>query len=198
MDVCQLLVGENEGAVNIQDKDLHQTTLTQSKACFEAVLRLYFHRHGFEGSDMYLNHHLTVLAFAATRKHRALTESLSDNDETTRKRRELRDTIVLVSKGLIDQSSNYYLPVDIFNTVQASIPQEELASVNRYLTDPNQSKQKVDRRTIYNNAQYPINIVSIIDHTQDQRLGALVKRYSTLSMETTHYVEAVHGISDDT
>ncbi|KAI9686064.1 MAG: hypothetical protein M1822_004047 [Bathelium mastoideum] len=181
VNFCQLLVARPEKDTILIGRDTPQQMLEHSKACFETLLRLYFLRHGFEGSDTYVTHSLMTLAFAAIGEQKALSEARGNAPNI--RREELRHTIILAAKGLRDQGQNYYVSVDVFNVVRGAMDPADEDALNRFVRPDRNWQQWNQMRSKHVRAQWPLNIVRITDHPDDQRLGALIKQYSDLSME---------------
>ncbi|KAI5928338.1 hypothetical protein F4810DRAFT_719950 [Camillea tinctor] len=98
-----------ENMVPIDGADSPGDIVTQSKACFETLLRLYYLRHGFESYDVALLQFLPLLAFSALRD---LPAAFTSNNGP--RLEELRSTIMLCAKGLWDQGRNSFASQALF------------------------------------------------------------------------------------
>src|SRR6202000_2793882 len=85
--------------------------LAESKRSFETILRLYYLRHGFESSGIYVAHGLNVLANMALARVKFATESSGEELD------DARSTLFLAAKGLNEQGKNYYLTYVLFRVL---------------------------------------------------------------------------------
>lgn len=83
-------------------EDSAQNIVAQSQACFEALIRLYYLRHGFESYDPTLCQFLSLLAYN-TLKDMLLAQRGSQQHEL------LKSTLALCGKGLWDQGRCCYV-----------------------------------------------------------------------------------------
>jgi len=101
-------------------------------------MRLYYIRHGFEGSDSYFTHHLTTLASAILQQQKLVQSTPSGSESSPTKnlemnREDMRNTIILAAKGLHDQGANYYLAINVFNVVQGAMDAEDINVLQRFV-----------------------------------------------------------------
>ena len=107
INVCEL-VSEDE-AIPFDHRDRIRSTLIQSRACLETIVRLYCLRHGYGYANTYLTHHLTVLAFMSIAQLKSMTPTTSPADAASAPSiKDARSAMFLAAKGLHDQAKNYY------------------------------------------------------------------------------------------
>ncbi|EWY84009.1 hypothetical protein FOYG_13789 [Fusarium oxysporum NRRL 32931] len=92
--------------------DSVQKALSDAKIKMETLLRLYYLRHGFESYDIFI---VILLAFIGFMHAKALDSSKMVDLESR------KSTVVLVVKGLGDQSNNCYLARVVFRLLKGSI-----------------------------------------------------------------------------
>ncbi|KAJ4268994.1 hypothetical protein NW762_003066 [Fusarium torreyae] len=152
-----------------------------SKACFETLLRLYYLRHGSEDSGTYFTHHLMTLAFPVIGEQKLLPDI--QEDAVFERRKKLQNTTLLALKGLDDQGRSYYLKIDVLNVVRGAMDLIDIELLDRHFCPSKKAEEWNSVRRKHVQAQWPVNIVKITDHPEDRRLGALIKKYSDLSIE---------------
>lgn len=237
--VCELVT--NNDAAPADHRDRLQTMLSQSRACFETLVRLYYLRHGYEYANTYLTHHLTVLAFNAitqlalaappptastpnsddsasasasttnapapasntvpTSTSTPSTSSPSNSttntssacnapNPTTRSPNcsspttdEARSALLLAAKGLHDQARNYYTPLTLFHLVRSQMSVRDENILLGLTTAGVESEQLARQRARYVQAQYPVAVVSMVNHPDKGRLEDLVREYAGLAIE---------------
>ncbi|TVY67814.1 Nitrogen assimilation transcription factor nirA [Fusarium oxysporum f. sp. cubense] len=92
--------------------DSVQKALSDAKIKMETLLRLYYLRHGFESYDIFI---VILLAFIGFMHAKTLDSSKMVDLESR------KSTVVLVVKGLGDQSNNCYLARVVFRLLKGSI-----------------------------------------------------------------------------
>ncbi|KAK2689412.1 hypothetical protein QWA68_011946 [Fusarium oxysporum] len=92
--------------------DSVQKALSDAKIKMETLLRLYYLRHGFGSYDIFI---VILLAFIGFMHAKTLDSSKMVNLESR------KSTVVLVVKGLGDQSNNCYLARVVFRLLKGSI-----------------------------------------------------------------------------
>ncbi|KAK0653055.1 nitrate assimilation regulatory protein nirA [Cercophora newfieldiana] len=174
--ICELTIPE-ELSVAEHEEDIRDT-LEKSRACFEAITRLYYLRHGYEHSDSFMGHALYVLSFMAISKINSPPPSLQPDTLDI-----ARSTLILSAKGLNEQARNYYMPFTVFHLVLKNMaPQDQdilytLANVRRESVGMSQERAK------HVQALYPIEVVSMVNHPEKKRMGDLIREYAGLALE---------------
>src|SRR6478752_3367387 len=92
--------------------DSVQKALSDAKIKMETLLRLYYLRHGFGSYDIFI---VILLAFIGFMHAKTLDSSKMVDLESR------KSTVVLVVKGLGDQSNNCYLARVVFRLLKGSI-----------------------------------------------------------------------------
>ncbi|KAM3479772.1 hypothetical protein MY5147_001545 [Beauveria neobassiana] len=159
-----------------------EAQLVYSRICFETIMRLYYLRNGYEGSDMILVHFLTVLSFMALGGN---TGHSNPGAGAATSQEETRSTLILTAKGLYEQGNNFFVSVTILHVLRIQMAAEDVDILGQYCAavsdDPGQKKA----RALYSRAQYPLNIVKMTDTPENQRLENMIKKYEKLSVEQT-------------
>lgn len=178
--VCELLVAPPVVDLNVASQRNPHSLLTYSWACFETLIRIYYLRHGFESTDSYLLHHLTMLAFRSldSLKSVQVRDGCSPEDVE-----DLRSTVFLAAKGLRDQGRSYYMPLTLFHLVQEKLNPHDVDAMNRLFTPPQQHDAWIQLQAKHVQAQYPVNVLRITENPEDQRLSELVKEYASMTLQ---------------
>ncbi|EJP70441.1 nitrate assimilation regulatory protein nirA [Beauveria bassiana ARSEF 2860] len=159
-----------------------EAQLVYSRICFETIMRLYYLRNGYEGSDMILVHFLTVLSFMALGGN---TGNSNPGAGAATSQEETRSTLILTAKGLYEQGNNFFVSVTILHVLRIQMAAEDVDILGQYCAavsdDPGQKKA----RALYSRAQYPLNIVKMTDTPENQRLENMIKKYEKLGVEQT-------------
>lgn len=150
--------------------------LVHSRACFEAIIRLYYLRHGYEYSDTYMTHDLTVLAFMALARAGTTLSTETDVEET-------RSTLILAAKGLNEQGRNYYMPFTLFHILLEQMSARDLDVLYTLTNIRKESVGVSKERAKHVQAQYPVNVVNMISHPEKERISDLIKHYAGLAIE---------------
>ncbi|KAK4460166.1 hypothetical protein QBC42DRAFT_272974 [Cladorrhinum samala] len=127
-----------------------QAIISQARAHYESVLRLYYLRHGFEGFDPFLTVGLLTIFFLTLEEIKAarskpsststshpsspssLASSYSARPETDID--SLRSTLVLCAKGLHDQGKSYFLAQTLFKLVRDAMDGQDKELLKEYVT----------------------------------------------------------------
>lgn len=147
--------------------------VSSSKFCMESLIRLYYLRHGFEHWDAVMVSYLLFVAFNAV-KDLATAPPARYNA--------ILSTVVLCAKGMRDQSQNYYIAEAILTLLRDSMDPEKVDVIREFAKIDNEDERK---NLVAQQVQsvYPINIVSISDDPEKQRLDTLVKAYTGFSLD---------------
>lgn len=147
--------------------------VTSSKFCMESLIRLYYLRHGFEHWDAVMVSYLLFVAFNALKD---LTSAVPTTYNA------ILSTVVLCAKGLRDQSRNYYIAEAILTLLRDSMDPENVHVLREFAKIDNEEERKnlVAQQV---KSVYPINIVSIADDPEKQRLDTLVQAYTEFSLD---------------
>lgn len=94
-----------------------------AKKDMQTVLYLWYLRHGFEDINGYLISPLTFVAFT-------LLQSITSTMPSA-EREAARSALLLVTKGLQEQSRNSYLAEAIFTSIKTQMADEELRCLQR-------------------------------------------------------------------
>jgi hypothetical protein len=143
--------------------------LAESKRSFETIFRLYYLRHGFQNSDVYMAHGLNVLAnMALARTKSAAKPSKQELDDA-------RSTVLLAAKGLNEQGKNYYLTYILFRVFVQEMDSADVGIMKTFLSIRRGDREADQLRSKHVHAQYPVNIERLGDDPDSQRLCNLVK-----------------------
>jgi len=180
--VCELSIPEELCSAEHQE-DI-QDTLEKSRACFEAITRLYYLRHGYEQTDSFMSHALYVLSFMAVSKVHSVSESIKDTaaDSARDNLDVARSTLILAAKGLNDQARNYYMPFTVFHLVLKNMAPQDLDILYTLANVRRESVGMSQERAKHVQALYPIEVVSMVNHPDRKRMGDLIKEYAGLAL----------------
>ncbi|KFA52967.1 hypothetical protein S40293_10150 [Stachybotrys chartarum IBT 40293] len=166
--------------------------MTQNKAAryrpnFETIIRAYYLRHGFETSDMMLTLFLSFLAFDFVDKVKMYFETPQDLGlQGSHKMlpdlvmEEIRSTLILAQKGLIEQGESYYLPQTVAHLVLADVD-EDIAKIILDFTGVN--VEDVDARQLraqHIEACLPVKWTSFSETPNHKRLNSLLQIYAAI------------------
>ncbi|OAQ69979.1 nitrate assimilation regulatory protein nirA [Pochonia chlamydosporia 170] len=181
INLHELVTGKSSCLVTESDWNMARLALETSRTNFEALMRLYYLRHGYETSDTYLTHTLAVMAFMSLGQLSsavASTDSVSLNDIE-----DLRSTVYLAAKGLVDQGKNYYIPYTLFEVIKRQLSPDDVNKLLGFL-DVRESGYGSSRlRTEHIQAQYPVNILDMADHPDKKRLGNMIREFADMALE---------------
>lgn len=156
--------------------------LIQPVSVSETLLSLYSLWHSLEVSNTSLTHSLMTLAFAAIGEKKLLC--VPSDDATSTRCEWLQNTMVLEAKGLSDQGKDFYVSLDILNVARNTMGPADVAALDRHIGGPNRNDEgSAQLRTRHIQARYSLNIVRVMYHPDERRLGALIKKYTDLSIE---------------
>lgn len=144
-------------------------------------MRLYYLRHGFHKSDVYMAYFLDHFAFIALERLKKLRRlnSASSPEEL----KEAQSTVILAAKGLYDQGTHWYLPYTIFHMVCKGMCPDELQIIHTY-TGVEKSDLSTDKLRVHHvRCQYPIRAFDRTDDPEQLRLEDLVHRYADMAVE---------------
>ncbi|KAI8714859.1 Zn(2)-C6 fungal-type domain-containing protein [Fusarium sp. LHS14.1] len=172
MNLFEPLVGSDYGG-NIPSPSPEEIVIW-SRACMESVVRLYYTRHSFEHLNTIMVTYLLFVGFNALKM--LGTANPQDHDAVL-------STAVLCAKGLRDQSRFYYIAEAIFMVLRDSMDPSaaHLLKDFAHIEDEEDRKQLVARQV---RSAYPVNIVSIADDPEKQRLSRLVEAYTGLGLDS--------------
>lgn len=172
MNLFEPLVSSDYGR-NIPSPSPEEIVIS-SRACMESVVRLYYTRHSFEHLDTIMVTYLLFVGFNALKM--LGTANPQDHDAVL-------STAVLCAKGLRDQSRFYCIAEAIFMVLRDSIDPSaaHLLKDFAHIEDEEERKQLVARQL---QSAYPVNIVSIADDPEKQRLSRLVEAYTGLGLDS--------------
>ncbi|KAF5000287.1 hypothetical protein FGRMN_1919 [Fusarium graminum] len=99
-------------------KPSSQQIVASSKRNLQTLIRLYYLRHGFEATDLFIVIPLMVIAYDATN---TIKEGISE--EETEK---LRSTLILMAYGLYHQRRSHYLAQALFRVIRGKMRPQEI------------------------------------------------------------------------
>jgi hypothetical protein len=206
--ICELMNPEDipspEHGEDIKD------TLEKSRACFEAITRLYYLRHGYEYSDAFMGHALTVLSFMAISKVAAAQQQQQQHQQQKQQQQQqqqqqqhsrestssshpqqqdlkfldvARSTLILGAKGLSEQARNYYMPFTVLHLVLKNMTPQDLDILYTLANVRRESVGMSQERAKHVQALYPIEVVSMVNHPEKKRMGDLIREYAGLALE---------------
>lgn len=154
---------------------LQKSHIEPSKVRFETLMRLYFLRHSFSGSDQYLVVLLLALACSAIDKLESNNlPSLQDA---------LISTVLLSAKGLFDQSQLCYVAEVVLHVVRDKMSPRVRALLAPYLRSQEEFDSRRGMASEITRSELPIPIVNIGQDRKLEKLENVVKEYSELSIK---------------
>lgn len=140
----------------------------------ESIVRLYYTRHSFDHFDTITVTYLHFVGFNALKM-------LATADPQNRD--DVLSTVVLCAKGLRDQSRCYYIAEAIFMVLRDSMDPSaaHLLKDFAHIEDEDDRKQLVARQV---QSVYPVNIISIAEDPEKQRLSRLVEAYTGFGLDS--------------
>ena len=185
MNLCKLsTVSTDMDMIDASSQSNLAALSSHSRVCFETILRLYYLRHGFEHSDIYITHHLQVLAFMALEQLRSTEPKSTDAPAEVSRLEDVRSALILAAKGLSDQGRNYYTPFALFHIVRSEMSTEDVDTLYKWINIRREDDGASKVRAKHVLAQYPVNLVNMTEHPEKQRLGDVIKKYASLALET--------------
>ncbi|KEY72890.1 hypothetical protein S7711_06721 [Stachybotrys chartarum IBT 7711] len=164
-----------------------QNKVAMYKLNFETIIWAYYLRHGFETPDMMLTLFLSFLAFDFVDKVKIYSETPQDlGIQGSHKvlpdpvMEEIRPTLILAQKGLIEQGQSYYLPQTVAHLVLADMDEETAEPI---LHPNGGSVEDADARQLraqHIEACLPIKWRSFSETPNHERLNSLVRRYAAI------------------
>ncbi|KAF2819660.1 hypothetical protein CC86DRAFT_388059 [Ophiobolus disseminans] len=180
---AQLSPVENDGSPLSEHQRAAARDITaQAIAQLEALLRIYYLRHGFESYDSMLLVHLVHLGNVALTRLARLERNQEYEGHKHDTVESLRSTLILCLKGLYDQSKNFYLSGVVLGVMKNRLSAENQSLVGQYITlkDPDADSEPTDRsQTII--SDYVIPVVNLNEDPQAGRLANMVHEFGRLS-----------------
>ena len=131
------------------------------------LVRLYFMRHSFEATDIYLVSPLSRLGFLCLK-------ALSENP-ALHELEYIRSTLALVLNGLSSQSQNANITRALLKVVKSSTPKAEIQAIqHKENVSSNESEVNEDHMEGYIQSAWIPSVVSISDDLKSKQLSKLV------------------------
>ncbi|KAF5602732.1 nitrogen assimilation transcription factor nirA [Fusarium subglutinans] len=144
--------------------------LSDAKIKMETLLRLYYQRHGFESYDIFIIILLVFIGFM----HAKTLESSETIDLESR-----RSSVVLVVKGLGDQSINCYLAKVVFRLLKGSIGSENDSLLREVgVVEEGGEEEKAMEQQV--NSSWPIDLEWIEVDPEKNRLDNVIRKTKQL------------------
>ncbi|KAF5973738.1 hypothetical protein FBULB1_8122 [Fusarium bulbicola] len=144
--------------------------LSDAKIKMETLLRLYYQRHGFESYDIFI---IILLAFIGFMHAKTLETSETIDLESR------RSSVVLVVKGLGDQSINCYLAKVVFRLLRGSIGSENDSLLKEVgIVEEGGEEEKAMEQQV--NSSWPIDLEWIEVDPEKNRLDNVIRKTKQL------------------
>ncbi|KAF5669948.1 NirA-like nitrate assimilation regulatory protein [Fusarium heterosporum] len=101
------------------EKPSPQQIVGSSKRNLQTLIRLYYLRHGFEATDLFIVIPLMVIGYDATN---TIKEGISEKEIET-----LRSTLILIAYGLYYQRRSHYLAQALFRVIRGKMRPQEIS-----------------------------------------------------------------------
>ncbi|KAI1097578.1 hypothetical protein F4804DRAFT_347071 [Jackrogersella minutella] len=142
------------------------TIVSQSKICFETLMRVYYLRHGFGSLDIALVQFLHLLGFSAL-KETSVAQIGSTAHEA------IRSTLVLCAKGLWDQGQNCFVSEAVFRMFRQSMSADDVTLLREF-AEIEDGDGRLDHMAQELRSRWPIGIFSLADDGRDRTLEHFV------------------------
>ena len=153
---------------NLQSQTLSPDAIVAlAKIKLETLVRLYYVHHGFDYHDVFMIQFLMFLGFMQVRALATLDTKESKDD--------YRSRVFLAAKGLRNQGQNYYLAEVVFNMMRDSLNSSDQRFLGTILNIGAEDEARRSLIAQHTRSVWAINIVSINDDPEKQRLGNLIK-----------------------
>ncbi|KAL6710509.1 hypothetical protein ACN47E_008557 [Coniothyrium glycines] len=140
--------------------------VTSAKASLQILLRLFYHRYGFEGYHIFMLQILGQLGFEAIERLRELD---STQKGSSAEGKALRATLLLCAKGLDDQGQNFHLSECVSRILRDNMSEGDIAILHEWAPrKDDENREPLAKDSVY--SEYPVNIVSITQDPSDRRL----------------------------
>lgn len=145
--------------------------MRDSKARFETILRLYYLRHSFITHAPIMVQFLLVLGFS-------LAGEVPEAPPPPERLEESKSSLMLATQGLYHQAQGAHLSNTVFRLLYNALPTDAANIADRYfsLKKTDTSSQVLSQ---YIRAAYPVNVVSMNDDAEEQRLSRLLQKLQT-------------------
>lgn len=150
--------------------DSVQKALSDAKIKMETLLRLYYLRHGFESYDIFI---IILLAFIGFMHAKTLDNSKMVDLESR------KSTVVLVVKGLGDQSNNCYLARVVFRLLKGSIGSKNdfLLKEVGIVEEDGEDEKAMEEQV---NSSWPVDLEWIDVDPEKNRLDNVIRKTKEL------------------
>ncbi|KAH7205502.1 hypothetical protein BKA60DRAFT_578446 [Fusarium oxysporum] len=150
--------------------DSVQKALSDAKIKMETLLRLYYLRHGFESYDIFI---VILLAFIGFMHAKTLDSSKMVDLESR------KSTVVLVVKGLGDQSNNCYLARVVFRLLKGSIGSKNdfLLKEVGIVEEDGEDEKAMEEQV---NSSWPVDLEWIDVDPEKNRLDNMIRKTKEL------------------
>ncbi|KAI3578916.1 hypothetical protein IWW34DRAFT_805551 [Fusarium oxysporum f. sp. albedinis] len=150
--------------------DSVQKALSDAKIKMETLLRLYYLRHGFESYDIFI---VILLAFIGFMHAKTLDSSKMVDLESR------KSTVVLVVKGLGDQSNNCYLARVVFRLLKGGIGSKNdfLLKEVGIVEEDGEDEKAMEEQV---NSSWPVDLEWIDVDPEKNRLDNMIRKTKEL------------------
>ena len=181
-------------AVSIPGLENPHILRSNSKVCFETLMRLYYLRHGFEASDTHILRCLVTLSLMSMAELKALTSSSTTSSLAAID--DVRATLILAAKGLHDQGRGYYVSQILYRTTENQMSAEDAKLMWKFVGVRKEESEAEQLRANHVKSQFPVNIVKITDDPETQWLSDMMKKFSEIARESMTVSESSETESD--
>lgn len=139
----------------------------EAERSLNILLRLYFMRHSFEATDVYIASPLSKLS--------SLCLKIINESPSTHELEGVRSTLALVLNGLVSQAQNTNIPRAVLKLVKNSIPQAEMEVIQRRENVSAYGSDEVEDYTMGElHSSWTPTVVSISDGPKSKELTKLL------------------------
>lgn len=152
--------------------------MAEATKYIHTLIRIYYLRHSFQTTDVFLTQPLALVGFACLR--------LIGNEITEADLEVARGMLFLVTKGLHDQGRSFHVAETVYQVIQGQMRVEEatlMERISRMEEGSEKSKQSMLQAV---HSSWPVSVVSKTE-TDDLEMGKLtrlVKRFVITNSNT--------------
>jgi len=162
-------------SVEAQDAPLVIERLSGARKYLETLIRIYYLRHGFDETDVFICAPMTLIGFMCIK---SISLGIPDAElEAT------RATLFLVARGLRSQGRSYYLAETLAQVVRGAMCPEEAALMRRLDSPEDNELEGKQTQMQAVHSVWPVSIASKSEDLEANRLTKLVEWFASSNLE---------------
>ncbi|KAM0345019.1 hypothetical protein ACHAPU_006903 [Fusarium lateritium] len=158
------------------NKPSPQQIVASSKRNLQTLVRLYYLRHGFEATDLFIVIPLMVIGYNATD---TIKKGISEEETET-----LRSTLILVAYGLYYQRRSHYLAQALFRVIRGKMRPQEIGLLRSSMTLEKGEGDPEPEMPVAVRSRWPVSgVVKKHEDVKSHMLSNLVDSFGNLNVE---------------